>query len=89
MNRLKAPCIYLLRQGNDCMRPNKCVQVADNLKHKRSFQFRDSIEELSQKIVSITLHYIILHYITLHYVTLHYIALHYITLHYITLKSKK
>ena len=50
----------------------------------KSIQLHDSIEGLSQKIVSITLHYITLHYITLHYITLHYITLHYITSHHIT-----
>ena len=52
----------------------------------KSIQLHDSIEELSQKIVSITLHYITLHYITLHYITLHHITSHYITLHHITLR---
>ena len=41
----------------------------------KSIHLHDSIEGLSQKIVSITLHYITLHYITLHYITLHYITL--------------
>ena len=82
-----------------CVRPQfQWYQLAYATKW---IQVHDSIEGLSQKIVSITLHYITLRYVTLRhvtlryvtlryvtlrYITLHYVTLHYVTLHYITLR---
>ena len=51
-----------------CVRPQfQWYQLAYYATEMKSIQLHDSIKGLSQKIVSITLHYITLHYITLQY----------------------